>query len=140
MPQRTLPFVRTRVNSDRLLGSDSRRSGDPLVHLFKHPSTSSGVAFEYSRSFGDLALVGWAYAIVATFVLLKIVDARFGLRVDEKVEIAGLDASQPGELAYQQARLTWMDELSPYLEHVPGGATFRPASLEPRSPSLELNG
>jgi Amt family ammonium transporter len=43
----------------------------------------------------------WIYAAVATFILLKVVDLVFGLRVNEKEEIAGLDASQHGELAYQ---------------------------------------
>ena len=43
----------------------------------------------------------WIYAAVVTFVLLKIVDATVGLRVPEHEELAGLDVTQHGELAYQ---------------------------------------
>jgi len=38
---------------------------------------------------------------MGTFVILKIVDRAFGLRVEAEAERAGLDASQHGELAYQ---------------------------------------
>jgi Amt family ammonium transporter len=60
--------------------------------------------------FGNPALLGaqvvavaatWAYAIVATFVLLKILDATMGLRVEESEEDEGLDVSQHGESAYE---------------------------------------
>ncbi|MGH2461744.1 MAG: ammonium transporter [Chloroflexota bacterium] len=43
----------------------------------------------------------WVYSAAATFVILKIVDRLFGLRVPEEEELAGLDATQHGELAYQ---------------------------------------
>jgi len=43
----------------------------------------------------------WAYSAIMTFVLLKIVDATIGLRVPEHEELAGLDLTQHGELAYQ---------------------------------------
>jgi Amt family ammonium transporter len=43
----------------------------------------------------------WLYSGVATFLILKLVDLLVGLRVPEGEEIAGLDASQHGELAYQ---------------------------------------
>jgi len=42
-----------------------------------------------------------AYAMVMTFVILKLLDATIGLRVGEAEERIGLDASQHGELAYQ---------------------------------------
>lgn len=42
-----------------------------------------------------------AYSFVGTFVILKLVDRAFGLRVGAEEERAGLDASQHGELAYQ---------------------------------------
>lgn len=42
-----------------------------------------------------------AYAAVVTFVLLKLVNALFGLRVSSDEEQAGLDVSQHGEAAYQ---------------------------------------
>jgi Amt family ammonium transporter len=40
------------------------------------------------------------YAIVLTFVMLKVLDATMGLRVKEHAEEEGLDISQHGELAY----------------------------------------
>jgi Amt family ammonium transporter len=42
----------------------------------------------------------WVFAGVATFVLLKIVDAVIGLRVPEQDEVDGLDLSQHGEVGY----------------------------------------
>jgi Amt family ammonium transporter len=44
--------------------------------------------------------VTWLLAIVATFVLLKILDATMGLRVTQQQEIQGLDLSQHGEEGY----------------------------------------
>ncbi len=40
------------------------------------------------------------FAVVASVLILKFVDAIFGLRVSEEHEIAGLDVSQHGETAY----------------------------------------
>ena len=45
-------------------------------------------------------LITWALAAVATFVILKIVDATIGLRVSEADEDVGLDYTQHGEEAY----------------------------------------
>jgi len=39
-------------------------------------------------------------AVVATWIVLKIVDAVVGLRVSEEDEVAGLDLSQHSETAY----------------------------------------
>jgi Amt family ammonium transporter len=47
------------------------------------------------------ALLTWVLAAVATFVILKIVDALIGVRVSDTDEITGLDISQHGEEAYQ---------------------------------------
>ncbi len=44
--------------------------------------------------------VTWALAIVATFILLKVLDAVMGLRVTQEQEIQGLDYSQHGEEGY----------------------------------------
>jgi ammonium transporter, Amt family len=44
--------------------------------------------------------VTWVYSIVVTFVLLRLVDAVIGLRVDEASERAGLDVSQHEEEGY----------------------------------------
>jgi Amt family ammonium transporter len=40
------------------------------------------------------------FAAVATFVLLKILDATLGLRVSQESEIQGLDLSEHGEEGY----------------------------------------
>jgi len=42
-----------------------------------------------------------AFSATATFLILKLVDALVGLRVEEFEEEAGLDASQHGEVAWQ---------------------------------------
>jgi Amt family ammonium transporter len=46
-------------------------------------------------------LASWAYAGFVTWILLKVIDATIGLRVPEHEELAGLDVTQHGELAYQ---------------------------------------
>jgi len=46
------------------------------------------------------AVITWIIAAVATFVLLKILDATMGLRVSPEAEIEGLDLSQHGEEGY----------------------------------------
>jgi Amt family ammonium transporter len=45
--------------------------------------------------------VSWIYCGVMTFIILKIVGAVIGLRVEEQEEVLGLDISQHGEPAYQ---------------------------------------
>jgi Amt family ammonium transporter len=40
------------------------------------------------------------YAFVVTFVLCKILDATFGLRVEDDEELLGLDQSEHGETGY----------------------------------------
>ena len=42
-----------------------------------------------------------AYAVVATFVIIKLVDALLGIRVNKEAEEMGLDLSVHGEVAYQ---------------------------------------
>jgi len=44
--------------------------------------------------------IGWAMAVVGTFVLLKIVDATIGLRVSRQAELEGLDLNQHQEEGY----------------------------------------
>ena len=41
------------------------------------------------------------YVSIVSFVLLKVVDAIFGLRASEDAEVEGLDLSLHGETAYQ---------------------------------------
>ena len=45
-------------------------------------------------------VISWVFAAVATFVLLKILDATMGLRVAKDEETQGLDLSQHGEEGY----------------------------------------
>lgn len=51
---------------------------------------------------GQLVAVAitWLLAIVATFILLKVLDATMGLRVKRDQEMQGLDVSQHGEEGY----------------------------------------
>ncbi len=45
--------------------------------------------------------VVWVYSATMTYVILKVVDLAFGIRVPEQEEVLGLDTSQHGEAAYQ---------------------------------------
>jgi Amt family ammonium transporter len=45
-------------------------------------------------------VVTWILAAVATFVILKVLDATMGLRVSKDEEMQGLDLSQHGEEGY----------------------------------------
>jgi Amt family ammonium transporter len=47
-----------------------------------------------------VAVVG-LYSAGATWLILKLIDLTVGLRVEEKEEVLGLDASQHGEVAYR---------------------------------------
>jgi Amt family ammonium transporter len=53
----------------------------------------------------QVAAVGatWAFSGVVTFAILKVVDQLFGVRVNEEVELAGLDRAVHREAAYTQA-------------------------------------
>jgi Amt family ammonium transporter len=44
--------------------------------------------------------VVWVYAMVVSWVILKVIDLLVGLRVPEEEEVLGLDTSQHGEAAY----------------------------------------
>lgn len=46
-------------------------------------------------------LLTWIFAGIATWIILKIVDAITGLRVEEQDEVQGLDITEHGEEAYQ---------------------------------------
>jgi Amt family ammonium transporter len=45
-------------------------------------------------------VVTWVFSIVATFIILKVVDAFIGLRVSQEEEVRGLDITQHGEEGY----------------------------------------
>ena len=70
-----------------------------LTSLTSHPS-------EHARfKMGDLVtlnhlLAGTGYCAVATFILLKILDAVMGLRVSQEGEVRGLDMNEHGEEGY----------------------------------------
>ena len=44
--------------------------------------------------------ITWGLAIMATFIILKVLDATMGLRVAPAEEVQGLDLSQHGEEGY----------------------------------------
>jgi Amt family ammonium transporter len=44
--------------------------------------------------------VTWVFSIVATLIILKIVDVIVGLRVTPEEEVLGLDVTQHGEEGY----------------------------------------
>ncbi len=44
--------------------------------------------------------ITWGFSIVATFIILKVVDGLLGLRVSERDEVVGLDVSQHEEEGY----------------------------------------
>ncbi len=52
----------------------------------------------WTQAIGVFATI--AYAVVVSFILLKVLDATMGLRVDAEHETVGLDLSQHGETAY----------------------------------------
>jgi Amt family ammonium transporter len=57
--------------------------------------------------------ITWAIAIIAAFVLLKLVDATIGLRPSREEEAEGLDVTQHGEAGYhtdEMADATLVDE------------------------------
>jgi ammonium transporter len=51
-----------------------------------------------TQSIGVLATM--AYSVAVTFILLKVLDATMGLRVDDEEEVVGLDITQHEESAY----------------------------------------
>jgi Amt family ammonium transporter len=65
-------------------------------------------------------LATYAIAIVATWVILKVVDAVVGLRVTDEDEVAGLDLSQHSETAYAFGG-------GSYSEFTTGGGAFQEA-------------
>jgi len=69
-----------------------------------NPAGTDGLLFGNPSLFGTQVVAvaaTWAYAIAVTFVLLKILDATMGLRVEDSQEDEGLDVSQHGESAYE---------------------------------------
>ena len=84
--------------------------GALLTGVFASTAINPVVAGRGLLEGGGLGLVGtqlvavvvtWAFAGVATLVILKVVDLVFAVRVKVADEIAGLDVSVHGEVAYQ---------------------------------------
>ena len=71
-----------------------------------NPGAANGVFYDVSGGvsllIGQVAavVVTAAFSIVATFVILKILDVTMGLRVSQEEETQGLDLSQHGEEGY----------------------------------------
>ena len=68
-----------------------------------NPAGNDGLFFGNPGLLGTqviAVLATWLYAAVVTFVLLKVLDAVMGLRVDAQQEDDGLDVTQHGESAY----------------------------------------
>ncbi|MCX5686168.1 MAG: ammonium transporter [Candidatus Omnitrophica bacterium] len=74
-----------------------------LAQKIINPAGNNGLLFGNIGQF-KVQLIGVAativYAIVATFVLLKVLDALMGLRVTDEDEVVGLDITQHEESAY----------------------------------------
>jgi Amt family ammonium transporter len=85
----TLGAILTGVFATRATGAFA--DGKPLGLLEGGPVLTAQIV---------AVLVSWGVAIVATFVLLKVIDAVMGLRVSRAEEIEGLDLSQHGEEGY----------------------------------------
>ncbi len=86
-----------------LLGFLANASVNPLIaDTFKVNGQVVSLAGGMGQFLNQLkgVLFTIALAVIATFVILKLVDAILGLRVTEEQETLGLDLSQHGERAY----------------------------------------
>jgi Amt family ammonium transporter len=88
----TLGAILTGVFATRVIGTTWDTDNGAALGLLE-----GGKVF-----WGQLAAVAfsWGLAIVGTFVILKVLDATMGLRVNKNEEIQGLDYSQHGEEGY----------------------------------------
>jgi ammonium transporter, Amt family len=90
----TLGAILTGVFATRVTGAFA---ADPKLHDLKLGLLEGGSVWK-----GQLLAAGlaWAWAVVGTFVILKVLDLAMGLRVSRQAEIEGLDLSQHGEEGY----------------------------------------
>lgn len=68
-----------------------------------NPGGADGLMFGNPELFVSQVIaivVTAAYSVIATIILLKIIDKTIGLRVDDEAEMMGLDLTQHGENAY----------------------------------------
>lgn len=64
---------------------------------------NDGLFFGNPGQFGTQVIsvvVAWVYSFIVSWIILKIIDATMGLRVNEEEESEGLDLSQHGETGY----------------------------------------
>jgi Amt family ammonium transporter len=88
-----------------MLGFLASAEVNPLIATTFHKNgVGVSLAGGMPQFWNQLAGVGAAAALaaVATFLILKLVDATVGLRVDAEDESMGLDLSQHGERAYNE--------------------------------------
>jgi Amt family ammonium transporter len=88
-----------------MLGFLASAEANPLIATtFKRGDTVVSLAGGSAQFVNQLIGVGATIVLgaVATFVLLKIIDAVVGLRVNAEAEQSGLDISQHGESAYNE--------------------------------------
>ena len=88
------------------LGTGGASSGNSLFSLVQMLSMSLGVtvAGAILATFTGLlprVTATIAYAVVATFVIVKVVDLILGIRISQKDEELGMDLAVHGEVAYQ---------------------------------------
>ena len=70
---------------------------DGLYYELFH-GASGGMQLLVGQAVAALVTIG--YAVVMTFVLIKILDVTIGLRVSQEEEIRGLDLAAHGEEGY----------------------------------------
>ena len=92
----TLGAILTGVFATRAIGSAiDGATGEPVTYPL-------GLYEGGDLLVGQLiaTLITWVFAAVVTFVLLKVLDATMGLRVNTPDELQGLDLTQHGEEGY----------------------------------------
>jgi Amt family ammonium transporter len=72
--------------------------GDTAIGLFN----GGGASQLGAQAIGVVAYAAWA--VLLSFVILKVLKSTIGLRVNENVEIEGLDISEHGSIAYPGKR------------------------------------
>ena len=88
-----------------MLGFLASSEVNPLIATtYQKNGVAVSLAGGTHQFWNQLAGVGAtvALAAIATFIILKLVDAAVGLRVDQEDESLGLDLSQHGERAYNE--------------------------------------
>ncbi|MEQ1861135.1 MAG: ammonium transporter [Chthoniobacteraceae bacterium] len=82
----------------------SAEANPAIASTFKKGDVVISLAGGSGQFVNQLIAVGFTVALgaIATFILLKIINATVGLRVDSESEHSGLDVSQHGESAYNE--------------------------------------